>query len=95
MSSDDNGDKKKKSKKTPKNDGIESSKIILKGLTAQEAKVLRLRFGIDLDENSSNEEIMKQFEVTRERIGKIEARALKKLRNRDNDEPDDDEPVPA
>jgi len=53
----------------------------LEKLTPREAKVLRMRFGIDLTSDYTLEEIGKQFEVTRERIRQIEAKALRKLRN--------------
>lgn len=67
---------------------------ILKNLTAREAKVLRYRFGIDFKNSADLEEIGKQFDVTRERIRQIEAKVLKKLRNRKDDD-DDNDPVPA
>ncbi|WP_417445854.1 RNA polymerase sigma factor RpoD [Kangiella sp.] len=54
---------------------------ILAGLTAREAKVLRMRFGIDMNTDHTLEEVGKQFDVTRERIRQIEAKALRKLRH--------------
>ncbi len=51
----------------------------LEGLTAREAKVLRMRFGIDMNTDHTLEEVGKQFDVTRERIRQIEAKALRKL----------------
>ena len=51
------------------------------GLTAREAKVLRMRFGIDMNTDNTLEEVGKQFDVTRERIRQIEAKALRKLRH--------------
>ena len=51
------------------------------GLTAREAKVLRMRFGIDMNTDHTLEEVGKQFDVTRERIRQIEAKALRKLRH--------------
>ena len=53
----------------------------LEGLTAREAKVLRMRFGIDINTDHTLEEVGKQFDVTRERIRQIEAKALRKLRH--------------
>ena len=53
----------------------------LEGLTPREAKVLRMRFGLDLNNDFTLEEIGKQFDVTRERIRQIEAKALRKLRH--------------
>ncbi len=58
----------------------ESTKRILAGLTPREAKVLRMRFGIDMNTDHTLEEVGKQFDVTRERIRQIEAKALRKLR---------------
>lgn len=55
---------------------------MLAGLTAREAKVLRMRFGIDMNTDHTLEEVGKQFDVTRERIRQIEAKALRKLRHR-------------
>lgn len=54
---------------------------ILSSLTAREAKVLRMRFGIDMNTDHTLEEVGKQFDVTRERIRQIEAKALRKLRH--------------
>lgn len=58
----------------------EATKKILGSLTAREAKVLRMRFGIDMNTDHTLEEVGKQFDVTRERIRQIEAKALRKLR---------------
>lgn len=58
-----------------------STQDILAGLTPREAKVLRMRFGIDMNTDHTLEEVGKQFEVTRERIRQIEAKALRKLRH--------------
>jgi RNA polymerase primary sigma factor len=54
---------------------------MLQGLTSREAKVLRMRFGIDMNTDHTLEEVGKQFDVTRERIRQIEAKALRKLRH--------------
>lgn len=54
---------------------------MLQGLTPREAKVLRMRFGIDMNTDHTLEEVGKQFDVTRERIRQIEAKALRKLRH--------------
>ena len=59
----------------------ESTRAVLAGLTAREAKVLRMRFGIDMNTDHTLEEVGKQFDVTRERIRQIEAKALRKLRH--------------
>ncbi|HCE5970102.1 RNA polymerase sigma factor RpoD [Pseudomonas aeruginosa] len=59
----------------------ESTREVLAGLTAREAKVLRMRFGIDMNTDHTLEEVGKQFDVTRERIRQIEAKALRKLRH--------------
>ena len=59
----------------------ESTREVLNGLTAREAKVLRMRFGIDMNTDHTLEEVGKQFDVTRERIRQIEAKALRKLRH--------------
>ncbi|MDE2349509.1 MAG: sigma-70 family RNA polymerase sigma factor, partial [Gammaproteobacteria bacterium] len=56
-------------------------KDILDSLTPREAKVLRMRFGIDMNTDHTLEEVGKQFDVTRERIRQIEAKALRKLRH--------------
>ncbi len=58
-----------------------STREVLAGLTAREAKVLRMRFGIDMNTDHTLEEVGKQFDVTRERIRQIEAKALRKLRH--------------
>ncbi len=59
----------------------EATQKVLEGLTAREAKVLRMRFGIDMNTDHTLEEVGKQFDVTRERIRQIEAKALRKLRH--------------
>lgn len=59
----------------------ESTQNVLAGLTAREAKVLRMRFGINMNTDHTLEEVGKQFDVTRERIRQIEAKALRKLRH--------------
>jgi RNA polymerase primary sigma factor len=59
----------------------ESTRDVLSSLTAREAKVLRMRFGIDMNTDHTLEEVGKQFDVTRERIRQIEAKALRKLRH--------------
>jgi RNA polymerase primary sigma factor len=59
----------------------ETTQHVLAGLTAREAKVLRMRFGIDMNTDHTLEEVGKQFDVTRERIRQIEAKALRKLRH--------------
>ncbi len=59
----------------------ESTQSVLAGLTAREAKVLRMRFGINMNTDHTLEEVGKQFDVTRERIRQIEAKALRKLRH--------------
>ncbi|PIF91481.1 RNA polymerase RpoD-like sigma 70 subunit [Acidovorax sp. 62] len=56
-------------------------KDILDGLTPREAKVLRMRFGIEMTSDHTLEEVGKQFDVTRERIRQIEAKALRKLKH--------------
>lgn len=58
----------------------EATRRILAGLTPREAKVLRMRFGIEMNTDHTLEEVGKQFDVTRERIRQIEAKALRKLR---------------
>ncbi|HFL8794696.1 MAG TPA: RNA polymerase sigma factor RpoD [Candidatus Azosocius sp. HAIN] len=58
----------------------ESTQHVLNGLTPREAKVLRMRFGIEMNTDHTLEEVGKQFDVTRERIRQIEAKALRKLR---------------
>ena len=57
------------------------TKEILDSLTPREAKVLRMRFGIEMSSDHTLEEVGKQFDVTRERIRQIEAKALRKLRH--------------
>ena len=59
----------------------EATKDVLESLTPREAKVLRMRFGIDMNTDHTLEEVGKQFDVTRERIRQIEAKALRKLRH--------------
>ena len=59
----------------------DATRSVLSGLTAREAKVLRMRFGIDMNTDHTLEEVGKQFDVTRERIRQIEAKALRKLRH--------------
>jgi RNA polymerase primary sigma factor len=59
----------------------ETTHSVLAQLTPREAKVLRMRFGIDLNTDHTLEEVGKQFDVTRERIRQIEAKALRKLRH--------------
>jgi len=59
----------------------DSTRDVLSSLTAREAKVLRMRFGIDMNTDHTLEEVGKQFDVTRERIRQIEAKALRKLRH--------------
>jgi RNA polymerase primary sigma factor len=59
----------------------EATHNVLAGLTPREAKVLRMRFGIDMNTDHTLEEVGKQFDVTRERIRQIEAKALRKLRH--------------
>lgn len=65
----------------------ESIHEILASLTPREAKVLRMRFGIDMNTDHTLEEVGKQFDVTRERIRQIEAKALRKLRHPNRSEP--------
>jgi RNA polymerase primary sigma factor len=60
---------------------------MLYGLTPREAKVLRMRFGIDMNTDHTLEEVGKQFDVTRERIRQIEAKALRKLRHPSRSDP--------
>nr|VFJ68808.1 MAG: RNA polymerase primary sigma factor [Candidatus Kentron sp. FM] len=59
----------------------EATQQVLAGLTPREAKVLRMRFGIEMNTDHTLEEVGKQFDVTRERIRQIEAKALRKLRH--------------
>jgi len=64
------------------NDSLtDATRDVLNGLTMREAKVLRMRFGIDMNTDHTLEEVGKQFDVTRERIRQIEAKALRKLRH--------------
>jgi len=65
----------------------EATTMVLENLTAREAKVLRMRFGIDMNTDHTLEEVGKQFDVTRERIRQIEAKALRKLRHPSRSEP--------
>ncbi|TPW18784.1 MAG: RNA polymerase primary sigma factor [Halothiobacillaceae bacterium] len=65
----------------------EATQEVLESLTAREAKVLRMRFGIDMNTDHTLEEVGKQFDVTRERIRQIEAKALRKLRHPSRSEP--------
>src|SRR3546814_5865917 len=60
---------------------METVRDVLAGLTPREAKVLRMRFGIDMNTDHTLEEVGKQFDVTRERIRQIEAKALRNLRH--------------
>ena len=59
----------------------ETTTNVLTALTEREAKVLRMRFGIDMNTDHTLEEVGRQFSVTRERIRQIEAKALRKLRH--------------
>ena len=59
----------------------DATKEVLDTLTSREAKVLRMRFGIEMSTDHTLEEVGKQFDVTRERIRQIEAKALRKLRH--------------
>lgn len=64
------------------NDSLtDATRDVLNGLTMREAKVLRMRFGIDMNTDHTLEEVGKQFDVTRERIRQIEAKALRKLKH--------------
>ena len=66
----------------------EATTAVLESLTAREAKAkLRMRFGIDMNTDHTLEEVGKQFDVTRERIRQIEAKALRKLRHPSRSEP--------
>ena len=65
----------------------EATLSVLDSLTAREAKVLRMRFGIDMNTDHTLEEVGKQFDVTRERIRQIEAKALRKLRHPSRSDP--------
>src|SRR5690606_26644176 len=67
---------------TALNEGLsEVTREVLAGLTPREAKVLRMRFGINMNTDHTLEGVGKQFDVTRERIRQIEAKALRKLRH--------------
>lgn len=69
-------------------DGLDTAMAtLLEGLTPREAKVLRMRFGIGMNTDHTLEEVGKQFDVTRERIRQIEAKALRKLRHPSRMEP--------
>ncbi len=70
------------------NDLSDKAKKILSNLTARDAQALRMRLGIDLNDNNSLEEVGQQFNVTREKIRAIEEKALRKLRKNNGDEPD-------
>ena len=59
----------------------EQTRKVLATLTPREEKVLRMRFGIDMNTDHTLEEVGKQFDVTRERIRQIEAKALRKMRH--------------
>ncbi|MFZ0107227.1 MAG: sigma-70 family RNA polymerase sigma factor, partial [Thiobacillus sp.] len=59
----------------------DATRDVLDSLTSREAKVLRMRFGIEMNTDHTLEEVGKQFDVTRERIRQIEAKALRKLRH--------------
>jgi RNA polymerase primary sigma factor len=59
----------------------ETTHAVLAGLTPREAKVLRMRFGIDMNTDHTLEEVGKQFDVTRERIRQIESKAVRKLKH--------------
>lgn len=59
----------------------EITEEVLDSLTPRESKVLRMRFGIEMNTDHTLEEVGKQFDVTRERIRQIEAKALRKLRH--------------
>ena len=73
---------------TTTSEGLQdATRDVLAGLTAREAKVLRMRFGIDMNTDHTLEEVGKQFDVTRERIRQIEAKALRKLRHPSRSEP--------
>jgi RNA polymerase primary sigma factor len=60
----------------------ETTHSVLANLAPREAKILRMRFGIDMNTDHTLEEVGKQFNVTRERIRQVEAIALRKLRHR-------------
>ncbi|MCP4491683.1 MAG: hypothetical protein GY820_30910 [Gammaproteobacteria bacterium] len=93
MNDDNDEDKMKDFEKSLKDRKLsEATRKVLSGLTAREAQVLRERFGVEVENDYSLEEVGKQFEVTRQRIREIEEKALKKLRGRG---PDDDDPDAA
>ncbi len=60
---------------------LQAVQEVLDSLTPREAKVLRMRFGVEMSTDHTLEEVGKQFDVTRERIRQIEAKALRKLRH--------------
>jgi RNA polymerase primary sigma factor len=64
-------------------------KAMPENLTAREAKILKMRFGVDFKSSPKFKEIGKQFDVTRERIRKIEKKVLRKLKHRDGDDDPD------
>ena len=68
------------------------SKKTLSKLSTKEVEQLRIKFGLELDKNETLAEVAKQYEITRQRIRDIEEKALKKLKNKDDDDPDDDGP---
>ena len=74
-------DRARRSNRRPNIGLMETVRDVLDGLTPREAKVLRMRFGIDMNTDHTLEEVGKQFDVTRERIRQIEAKALRKLRH--------------
>lgn len=71
-------------------DPRDEAKESLPNLTSREAKILRVRFGVDIENKSSLQKVLRQFKITKERIRKIEEKALRELRERgpDNDGPD-------
>lgn len=96
LSTEDSDDAKKPEELIKNKFLKDATKEVLDGLTARQAKILRMKFGVDMQANHSLEDIGKQFEVTRQRIREIEAKALRKLRRKDDDSnPDDDDPVPT
>ena len=68
-------------KATMYNNLKEITNTLLSGLTSREERVLRMRFGIGMEADSTLEDVGKQFSVTRERIRQIEAKALRKLKH--------------
>ena len=95
-SDDDENDNIIKFEKTLKDGSLtDASMKVISSLTAREAKVLRERFGIHLNSDLTLEKLGEQFAVTRRRIREIEAKALKKLRDKQDDDPDDDGPDAA